>query len=62
MTPQNVQQFTSGEVRIFRPDSEGVQRLVGHVRAPDDPATDDLTGTAIDAMPAPFQPAPAPVV
>ena len=59
---RNVQKFPSGEVRIFEApatdEGEPVEpmRLVSHVRAPGDPSTDDLTGTAIDAMPAPWAP------
>ncbi|MEQ8610111.1 MAG: hypothetical protein RLO08_00290 [Parvibaculaceae bacterium] len=60
MIAQNIQKFTTGEVRIFRPDESGVWRLVMHLRAPGDPGADDLTGTAIDDMPARFEPAPEP--
>lgn len=61
MIAQNVQSFTSGEVRIFRPDTATppVWRLVSHLRAEGDADTTDLTGTAIDDMPKPYQ---APVV
>lgn len=59
MTPQNVQNFPSGEVRVFRPDAANppVWRLAMHLRAPDDADATDLTGTAIDDMPKPFAPA-----
>lgn len=56
MISQNVQNFPSGEVRIFRPDTATppVWRLVSHLRAPDDADTTNLIGTALDDMPKPF--------
>lgn len=62
MTNRHVQKFPSGEVRIFEAPitSEGEPMqplvLVEHIRAPGDPSTDDLRGTAMDEMPAPFDP------
>ena len=55
MIPQNVQVFPSGEVRVFRPDEDGDWLLVGHVRAPEDAADDDLIGVMMADMPPPFE-------
>jgi len=47
------QVFPSGEIREFAGAS---MLLVSHTRAPGDPSTDDLTGTAMEVMPAPWKP------
>lgn len=56
MTNRQVQKFPSGEVRVFEAEEGAPLTLVAHTRAPGDPSTDDLTGTAIEDMPPPFEP------
>lgn len=60
---RNELRFPSGEVWIFEgPDAvEGEPAqpmvLVSHIRATGDTSTDDLTGSAMQDMPPPFEPA-----
>lgn len=46
---QNIQQFASGEVRIYRM-AGGQQILIAHVRAPGDPSEENHVGKTMDEM------------
>jgi len=59
MVPQNVQQFPSGEVRIYRV-VDGEQVLHAFIRAPGDKRTAKMTGKTMAEMNAvPVYEAPA---
>lgn len=49
MAPQNVQQFPSGEIRVYR-FVDGVQVLHAHIRAPGDPDKTDYVGKSMAEM------------
>jgi len=49
MTPQNIQQFPSGEIRIYRVVN-AVQVLHAHIRAEGDADETDHVGKTIDEM------------
>lgn len=52
----SLQVFPTGEIREFEGAPGEPMLLVSHTRAPGDPSTDNLTGTAMEDMPPPFEP------